>query len=127
MSAVILVIEDDLASLDLVSYLLGHKGYEVHRAENGKQGLQVVRSLQPAPDLILTDIQMPELNGYEFLEALRSEPALSHIHITVVAITAFSMRGDKQKILASGFDGYVSKPIDPEQFVSQVEYWLPAR
>jgi CheY-like chemotaxis protein len=124
MKAVILVVEDDVASLDLVTYLLRHGGYEVRRAEDGEQGLQIARSLRPAPDLILSDIQMPVMNGYEFLEALRKEPALSDI--PVVAITAFSMRGDEHKILASGFDGYVSKPIDPEQFVSQVERWLPA-
>jgi CheY-like chemotaxis protein len=123
MSTVILVVEDDIASLDLATYLLGHAGYKVHRAEDGKQGLRVANTLRPPPDLILSDIQMPVLNGYEFLNALRRDPALSDI--PVVAITAFSMQGDEQKILASGFDGYVSKPIDPEQFVSQVESWLP--
>ena len=124
MSAVILVVEDDLASLDLTTYLLKHAGYEVHQAEDGKQGLQVARSLQPSADLILSDIQMPLMDGYQLLAALRKEASFSDIPI--VAITAFSMLGDEQKVLASGFDGYISKPIDPGQFVSQVEHWLPA-
>lgn len=123
MSAVILVVEDDLASLDLATYLLKHAGHEVHRAEDGKQGLQVARSLQPSADLILSDIQMPIMDGYQLLAALRKDASFSDIPI--VAITAFSMRGDEQKILASGFDGYISKPIDPEQFISHVERWLP--
>lgn len=123
MGAVILIVEDDIASLDLAVYLLEHAGHEVHRAEDGGQGIQVARSLQPAANLILSDIQMPVMNGHQLLAALRKEPSLSAI--PVVAITAFSMRGDKQEILASGFDGYISKPIDPELFVSQVENWLP--
>lgn len=125
MSAVILVVEDDLASLELATYLLKHAGHEVHRAEDGEQGLQVALSLQSGVDLILSDIQMPIMDGYQLLAALRREVFFSDIPI--VAITAFSMRGDEQKILESGFDGYISKPIDPGQFVSHVEHWLPAK
>lgn len=124
MGAVILVVEDDIASLNLATYLLEHSGHRVHQAEDGQQGLQTARSLQPAADLILSDIQMPVMDGHAFLTALRQDDALADI--PVVAITAFSMRGDEQKILASGFDGYISKPIDPEGFVRQVEHWLPA-
>lgn len=123
MTAVILVVEDDIASLDLVTYLLEHAGHQVHRAEDGEEGLQLACSLQPPADLILSDIQMPKMDGYQLLQTLRKERALADI--PVVAITAFSMRGDEQKILASGFDGYISKPIDPERFISQVEHWLP--
>ncbi len=67
---------------------------------------------------------MPIMDGYQLLAELRKDASYSDIPI--VAITAFSMRGDEQKILASGFNGYISKPIDPEQFVSHVEHWLPA-
>src|SRR5690554_4910021 len=123
MGAVILVIEDDLPSLELASYLLEHQGHRVHRAENGRLGLDAALALGGSLDLVLSDIQMPDLDGYEFLSALRRHPRFATL--PVIAITAFSMRGDEQKILESGFDGYISKPIDPEQFVHQVCQWLP--
>ncbi|MFN3580290.1 MAG: response regulator [Pseudomonas sp.] len=123
MGAVILLVEDDMASLELAAYLLGHAGHQVHRAVDGAQGLQMARSLQPSADLILSDIQMPVMDGYQLLAALREDKSLCDT--PVVAITAFSMCGDEQKILASGFNGYISKPIDPEQFASQVGQWLP--
>src|SRR5690606_24896203 len=96
MSAGIMVVEDDIASLDLATYLLRHAGYQVHQAANGNQGLEVARSLRPPADLILSDIQMPVMNGREFLAAVRKDTPLSDT--PVVAITAFSMRGDEQKI-----------------------------
>lgn len=123
MGAVILLVEDDMASLELASYLLEHAGHTVHRAMDGAQGLQMALSLRPTVDLVLSDIQMPVMDGYQLLAALREDNNLCRT--PVVAITAFSMCGDEQKILASGFNGYISKPIDPEQFVSQVGQWLP--
>lgn len=123
MAAVILVVEDDLPSLELACYLLEHEGHRVHRAENGRRGLEAATTLGHSLDLILSDIQMPDLDGYQFLAELRLSPLLASK--PVIAITAFSMRGDEQKILASGFDGYISKPIDPELFVHQVSRWLP--
>lgn len=123
MSAVILIVEDDVASLELAGYLLEHAGHAVYRAQDGQQGLDTARNLHSPPQLILSDIQMPVMDGYQLLAELRRDALLATT--PVVAITAFSMSGDKQAILDSGFDGYISKPIDPEQFVSRVEEWLP--
>ena len=123
MSAVILIVEDDVASLELAGYLLEHAGHTVYRAQDGQQGLDTARSLHPPAQLILSDIQMPVMDGHQMLAELRRDAQLAST--PVVAITAFSMLGDKQAILASGFDGYISKPIDPEQFVPRVEQWLP--
>lgn len=123
MSAVILIVEDDIASLELASYLLEHVGHTVHRARDGQQGLDTARDLHPPAQLILSDIRMPVMDGHRLVAELRKDAHLADT--PVVAITAFSMLGDRQAILASGFDGYISKPIDPEQFVTRVEEWLP--
>lgn len=120
MTATILVIEDDEASRLLVSYLLESAGHRVLVAENG--GLGLAMALAEAPDLILCDLQMPVMNGYEVAKALRSAPAWRTVPL--VAVTAFSMPGDREKALEVGFDEHLSKPINPETFVSQVEAFL---
>ncbi|WP_241264431.1 response regulator [Marinobacter daepoensis] len=124
MNAAILLVEDDQASLELAAYLLEHYGFQVFRAEDGLQGLNTALGLGADLDLILSDIQMPEMDGYQLLRALRADPLLACL--PVVAITAFSMEGDEQEILQAGFNGYISKPIDPERFVDQVREWLPS-
>lgn len=74
------------------------------------------------PDLILCDLQMPVMNGYEVVRSLRSDPAFRAT--PMIAVTAFSMRDDRDVAIAAGFDGYISKPIDPERFVGQLEELL---
>jgi CheY-like chemotaxis protein len=120
MPARILVIEDNLASRELATYLLSKRGHAVESAENGAQGLGAAERMQP--DLILCDLQMPELNGYEFIARLRAHPRLGKT--VVLTVTAFSMPGDESKALTAGFDGYLSKPIDPARFCEQVECFL---
>jgi CheY-like chemotaxis protein len=122
MAARILVIEDNDANLELVQYLLEKSGYEVLTARNGAQGVTV--ALQGRPQLIVCDLQMPVMDGYEVLRTLRQDPSMCAT--TVVAVTAFSMSGDRHNVLVAGFDGYLSKPIEPENFVSQIEAFLPA-
>jgi len=122
MAARILIIEDDLASRELLGYLLGSAGYEVHSAQNGAQGLRLAG--EQVPDLIVCDLQMPVLNGFEFLQQLRATPHLAEIQ--VIAVTAFSMPGDRAKVLAAGFEAYLSKPVDPVTFVDSIEAFLPA-
>lgn len=122
MLARILVVEDNAANLDLVRYLLAHSGYTVLEARDGLQGVAIAR--RERPDLILCDLQMPELDGYEVLAQLRGGAECAGC--VVVALTAFSMSNDRQKILSAGFDGYLSKPIEPEAFVSQIEGYLPS-
>src|SRR5438128_1658554 len=104
----ILIIEDDQPSLELVEYLCRAAGFETLTASDGPQGLAVARSA--LPDLVLCDLQMPGMNGYEVLKQLRIDPVLQSIPI--VAVTAFSMARDRDRALAAGFNGYFSKPID---------------
>ena len=122
MAARILVIEDNAANLELVRYLLSFSGYTVLEARDGAQG--VAMALQERPDLVVCDLQMPLLDGYEVLIRLRENPASAAT--VIVAVTAFSMPNDRQKVMTAGFDGYLSKPIEPENFVGQIEAFLPA-
>lgn len=121
MAARILIAEDHPASLELLRYLLAANGYDILSAEDGEAALDLAR--RDTPDLIICDLQMPKKNGYEVVRQLKSEPALSAI--PVVAVTAFSMIGDREQVLAAGFDGYLSKPIEPEEFVALIEQYLP--
>jgi len=120
MPARILIVEDNPANLDLSKYLVESHGYATLTATDGEQGLRIAR--EKRPDLILCDLQMPVMDGYELLKQIRNEPSLSDI--IAIAVTAFSMSGDRDTALAAGFDGYISKPIDPERFVEQIEAYL---
>lgn len=118
----ILVIEDSTDSLELMAYLLRAHGYSVSTADNGAIGLDIMRETRP--DLVICDIQMPVLDGYEVANQAKQDPNLNQIPI--IAVTALAMVGDKNRILAAGFDGYVSKPIEPETFIDAIEPYLPA-
>jgi two-component system cell cycle response regulator len=120
MGARILIIEDNPANLELMSYLLRAYGHRVRSAMDGESGLEAVR--REVPELIVCDLQLPRLDGYGVLARLRQHPAFGCIPI--VAVTAFAMVGDREKVLAAGFDGYITKPISPETFVPQVESFL---
>src|SRR5579872_4010786 len=121
MVARILLIEDNKANMALVEYLLGYSGYVVLTAADGAAGLRLAR--EQRPDLILCDLQMPVMNGYEVLEHIRNDPALDRI--AVVALTAFSMPEDRTLAAEAGFSGHITKPIEPETFVRQIEDYLP--
>lgn len=121
MSAKMLLIEDNEQNRYLVTFLLEKHGYCVVAAPDGPSGIEL--AMQESPDLILLDIQLPRMDGYEVARALRECPTLAAIPI--VAVTSYAMMGDKEKALASGCDGYLEKPINPETFVSQVEAFLP--
>jgi len=123
MAARILVIEDNVANLELVKYLLEYGGHEVLTAADGLEGLAAVR--REHPDLVICDLQMPLMDGYEVLQALRGDPSVAPTPI--IAVTAFSMPDDQRKVLVAGFDAYMSKPIEPEAFVAQIEAFLPPR
>lgn len=121
MPARILVIEDNPANLALVEYLLRAAGHVCASATDGTAGVRL--ALDAPPDLVLCDLQMPELDGYGVLERLRAEPRTRAI--PVIAVTAFSTPGDQTRVIEAGFDAYLSKPIDPELFMTQVEAYLP--
>lgn len=116
----VLVIEDNPANMELMVYLLEAFGYEVLAAGDGHQGIAAARADRPA--LVVCDIHLPHLDGYAVVRALKSEPALRDI--PAIAVTALAMSGDREKLLAAGFDGYLSKPIDPEAFVQAIEEFL---
>ncbi|MBX9831435.1 MAG: response regulator [Burkholderiaceae bacterium] len=118
--ATILVIEDDDASRMLVTYLLETAGYAVHAAENGAVGLEL--ALSRPHELIVCDLQMPIMNGYQVAQTLRSHPHWRAVPL--VAVTAFSMPGDREKALEMGFNDHLSKPITPETFVEQIAAFL---
>ncbi len=120
MVACILVIEDDEASRMLVTYLLEADGYRVYGAPDGREGVRA--ALEHGPDLILSDLQMPVMDGYEVARLLHADPGWRRAPL--VAVTAFSMPGDREKALEVGFQDHISKPIDPERFVRQVEAYL---
>jgi two-component system, cell cycle response regulator DivK len=120
MNARILIAEDHPASLELMSYLLRAHDYHVFTAVDGEVALAIACSERP--DLIICDLQMPGKNGYEVAASLKSD--LQMKDIPLVAVTAFSMIGDREKVLAGGFDGYFSKPIDATSFVLQLEQYL---
>lgn len=122
MSARILLIEDNATNLDLMNYLLHALGFDVECATDGVSGLEAARS--GAYDLILSDILMPDLDGYELARQVKADERLKTIPL--VAITALAMAGDRDKIIAAGFDGYISKPIDPQKFRAQIQPFLKA-
>jgi two-component system cell cycle response regulator len=113
----ILVIEDDPASLELIYYILSAHGYTTRTASRGDDGLAAV--LSDPPDLVICDIQLPGLDGYTIAARLKSDSALKCVPL--VAITALAMVGDRERVLAAGFDAYISKPIDPMSFIGQIE------
>jgi CheY-like chemotaxis protein len=120
MPARTLVIEDNAENLDLMTYLLEAFGHTTWRAHDGKEGLEAVA--RDLPDLIVCDIQMPKMDGFQAAREIKKDRRLSQIPL--IAITAYAMVGDRERILAAGFDGYIPKPINPETFVKQVESFL---
>lgn len=116
----ILLIEDNEQNRYLVTYLLQARGWEVLSAEDGPAGLKLVGEIDPA--LILLDIQLPGMDGYEVARRLRANPKLDAI--PVVAVTSYAMPGDRERCLESGCNGYLEKPIDPQTFAGQVESFL---
>jgi two-component system cell cycle response regulator len=122
MHARILLVEDNAGNLELMSYLLKAFGHVPTKAADGEAGLRL--ALDNTYDLVLTDVLMPRLDGYELLRRLRADPLNGSTK--VVAVTALAMVGDRERILAAGFDGYVAKPLDPETFVRDIERFLPA-
>jgi two-component system cell cycle response regulator len=120
MPARILVIEDNNANLDLMTYLLKAFGHTTLVARDGEEGLET--AYREALDLIICDIELPKVEGYEIARRLKSHSTLRNIPL--IAVTAFAMVDDREKVMAAGFNGYIAKPIEPELFVGQVEAYL---
>jgi two-component system cell cycle response regulator len=116
----VLIIEDNPANLELMTYLLSTFGHTVLAAADGQRGLEAAR--RERPDLIICDVQLPDMDGYEVARWLKTNPELRATPL--VAVTALAMVGDRERVLAAGFDGYFAKPINPETFVRQMEVFL---
>ncbi len=117
MKAKILVIEDNEQNLYLTTFIMVKNGYQVIQARNGVEGIK--KASQEKPDLIILDIQLPLLDGYEVVRRLKKNPETSNIPI--IAVTSYAMTGDREKILDSGCSGYIEKPINPDTFLEQVK------
>ncbi|MGA9049022.1 MAG: response regulator [Dehalococcoidia bacterium] len=120
-SGKILYIEDNEQNFYLVKVLLSTRDYEVIWARDGQEGID--KAEQSGPDLILLDIQLPVMDGYEVASRLRSKPELTGIPI--VAVTSYAMAGDRDKALSAGCNGYIEKPIDPDTFLAQIDKYFP--
>jgi CheY-like chemotaxis protein len=120
MGARILVIEDNPTNLELMTYLLKAFGHETTTATDGERG--VAAALETRPDLILCDLALPVLDGFGVAARLKANRATASVPL--IAVTASAMVGDRDRVLASFFDGYIAKPITPETFVSEVETFL---
>lgn len=116
----ILLIEDNPTNLELMTYLLRAFGHTTSSAADGETGVRL--ALEAPPDLILCDIALPNLDGFGVVGRLKGESPMAAV--PVIAVTASAMVGERDKILAAGFDGYISKPINPETFVAEVELFL---
>jgi len=116
----ILIIEDNPKNLKLIRDLLQFKGYTILAAETGEVGIKLAQERCPA--LILMDVQLPGIDGRAVAKILK-EDANTH-HIPILALTAYAMKGDRESLLAEGFDGYMSKPIDIKELPKVVESYL---
>ncbi len=117
MKGKILLIEDNEQNAYLVSYLLGARDWQVVAASDGRSGLDLADAENP--DMILLDIQLPGMDGYEVARKLREK---NHLDGTpIIAVTSYAMPGDRENCLAAGCTGYIEKPIDPATFAEQVE------
>jgi CheY-like chemotaxis protein len=104
----VLVVDDEPANLRLLTVLLSRNGYQVHEARTAEEALEIVAKVRPK--LVLADIQLPGMDGLEMTRRIKSNPETKAT--LVVAVTAFAMKGDEQKALDAGCDGYITKPID---------------
>jgi len=117
MTTTVVVVEDNRVNMKLISLLLHSAGYEVISAFNAEDGLQLISTEMPA--LVLMDIQLPGMDGLDATRVLKASPSLAHI--PVVALTSYAMKGDEEKMLAAGCDGYMPKPFHHREFLAMVE------
>ena len=106
----ILIVDDEVDSLDVATYLFNFYGANVLTAENGEQGLQLAHEHHPL--FILSDLSMPQVSGWDMIAKLKQDPTTADI--PVIALTAYAMQGDRDKTISAGFHNYISKPITPE-------------
>jgi two-component system cell cycle response regulator DivK len=113
----ILIIEDSPTNMMLTVEILTNAGHATLQAVNGGQGIQLAR--QEHPDVILLDMQLPDMNGLEVASIMKAEPGTRDI--PVIALTAFAMHGDRERMLQAGCDGYIEKPIRYKTFLEEID------
>lgn len=116
----ILIVEDNELNLKLFRDLLGANGYDTLETKDGNEAIQMVRSQQP--DLILMDIQLPEISGLDITKMIKADDTIAHIPI--IAVTAFAMKNDEEKIMKAGCQAYISKPISIGPFMETVKQFI---
>lgn len=119
----ILVVDDNRDSRELVVKVLKNKGYQMVEASDGEEAIE--KAMAERPNLILLDLSIPKIDGYEVCRRLKSQDAFKDI--PVVALTAHAMRGDREKTLEVGFEGYISKPINIRELPEQVKSYLKGK
>ncbi len=113
----VLIVEDNPDNLRLMTYILQRDGYEILGAEDGEQGVEIAAST--LLDLIIMDIMLPGIDGMESTRRIRaSEPAGNP---PIIAMTSYAMRGDREKIMAAGCNGYIEKPVDPRRVMTEIK------
>ena len=123
MNPTVLIIEDNDQNMYMLSYLLSQNNYNVIKAYNGKDGLNMAH--ENHPEIILIDIQLPDMDGYEICNKL-SHNGLPKSTV-IIAVTSYAMGGDKEKAIEAGADGYLEKPINPDTFVKQMKSIVNAK
>lgn len=122
MKPVILYIEDDPSNALLTQRILEARGWNVITAPNGRLGLQ--RARENRPDIVLLDINLPDISGYEVAEELRNSEDPHVSNVPIIAVTAYALQGDSAKVLSSGCDGYVAKPFDIQDLITVCEKFI---
>jgi CheY-like chemotaxis protein len=123
MAIPILIVDDNALNAKLTKLLLRQHGYEVQTAADAEQALELLKTF--VPRLILMDLQLPGMDGFELTRRLKNDPGTCDI--VVVALTAYAMKGDERRALESGCDGYIAKPIDTRTLPQRVSHYLGAR
>ena len=116
----ILVIEDNENNFYLIRFIFENNGFEVIEARKGSKGVEL--AIQKSPDLIIVDIQLPDISGLEVTKRIRASEVGANIPI--VAITSYAMAGDKKTALSAGCSGYIEKPINPANIIAQINNYL---
>jgi two-component system cell cycle response regulator DivK len=123
MGKTILIVEDEPKNLKLLRDLLQRFGYEILEAPDGEQGVKI--TMEKIPDLILMDIMMPKMDGLEATRIIKADNKTKHI--PVIALTSYAMKGDREKTIEAGCDGYIAKPIDIQEVLKIIEHFVTAK
>ena len=123
MGKTILIVEDEPKNMKLLRDLLQRFGYEILEAPDGEQGVKI--TMEKIPDLILMDIMMPKMDGLEATRIIKAD--IKTKHIPVIALTSYAMKGDREKTIEAGCDGYIAKPIDIKEVLKTIETYLTVK